>query len=398
MSRVRALREDSAALRGALSTFLRMPASAREYLEARQPGAVLLLSGLSKDELASLRAHCDGERHPQLLLGDRDAASGRAVLAGRLEQQERLARELGDVPLGPELVEALARKPERARWKVGDALLPARTLVMGVVNVTPDSFSDGGKFLDPNAAISQGLRLVAEGADVLDVGGESTRPGGGVYGAGMTALTADDELARVLPVIRGLVAQTNVPISVDTRKLEVARAALEVGAQIVNDVSGLSHAPELAGLCAERKASLCLMHAKGDFRTMQVAPTYEDLVAEVGRFLADAAAKAEAAGVEPARIAIDPGIGFGKTREHNVELIAALPAFAAPGYPVLLGASRKAFIGALTGVQSPGERAAGSVGAACAAAMRGASIVRVHDVKPTVEALRICDAVLASQS
>ncbi|MBS2031569.1 MAG: dihydropteroate synthase [Deltaproteobacteria bacterium] len=268
---------------------------------------------------------------------------------------------------------------------------------MGVINVTPDSFSDGGKFLDSGAAIAHGLRLVEEGADLLDIGGESTRPAGNVYGAGMTELTDDDELARVLPVIQGLAKQTRVPISIDTRKLPVARAALDAGATIVNDVTGLIHAPELAKLVAERGASLCLMHSRGgDFKTMQVAPTYEDLLGEIASFLAQASARAQEAGVASERIAVDPGIGFGKTVDHNVALLNGLGAFAALGHAVLLGASRKSFIGALTGSKVPSERLQGSIAAAVAGAMRGASIVRVHDVKPTVEALKLADAVLAA--
>jgi len=281
------------------------------------------------------------------------------------------------------------------RWRIGEGPAASGTLVMGVVNVTPDSFSDGGKFLDPNAAIAHGLRLVDEGAGLLDVGGESTRPGGGVYGRGMTALDDEHEIARILPVVRGLARQTAAPICIDTRKLEVARAALDAGATVVNDVSGLTHAPALAHLVAERGASLCVMHARGDFATMQVAPRYDDVVGEVGAFLAAAAIRAEEAGVARARIAIDPGIGFGKTTAHNVALLAAIPRLAALGYPVLVGASRKAMIGELTGVAVPGERIFGSIGAAVAAAMRGASVVRVHDVRATVQALKVACAIAA---
>jgi len=283
----------------------------------------------------------------------------------------------------------------RVRWTIGEDRLPERTAVMGVVNVTPDSFSDGGKFFDPNAAIAHGLRLIEEGADLLDIGGESTRPGGGTYGAGMRPLDDEEEITRVLPVVRGL-AGNGVPISIDTRKLEVARAALDAGATVVNDISGLTHSPELARLCAERGASLCLMHAKGEFATMQAAPHYDDLVGEITKFLVEAAGRAEAAGVARERIAIDPGLGFGKSAAHNLELIQRLDAFSALGYPVLIGASRKSFIGAVTGIQAPGERVAGSLAAAVVAAVRGASIVRAHDVKATVEALRVADAIGSS--
>ena len=287
---------------------------------------------------------------------------------------------------------------ERARWQVGTTPLPARAWVMGVVNVTPDSFSDGGAFQDVDAAIAHGVRLVAEGADVLDIGGESTRPGGGIYGAGMQEVPEDAEIERVVPVIRGLARTVKVPISIDTRKFGVARAALEAGAAIINDVTGLQHAPELAKLAAEQGASLCLMHAQGSFATMQQAPHYDDVVAEVARFLEAAAAQAISAGVARERICIDPGIGFGKTLQHNLQLLHGLPTLAALGYPVLVGASRKGFIGALTGVQVPAERVAGSLGAAVAAVLRGASGVRVHDVKQTVESLRVAEAIAQGRS
>jgi dihydropteroate synthase len=287
---------------------------------------------------------------------------------------------------------------ERVRWRVGTTLLPERAWVMGVVNVTPDSFSDGGAFRDAEAAIAHGVRLAEEGAEVLDIGGESTRPGGGVYGAGMQEVPEEEEIARVVPVIRGLVRAVKVPISIDTRKLGVARAALDAGAAIINDVTGLQHAPELAVLAVERAASLCLMHARGSFASMQKDPRYDDVVAEVARFLEGASAVAIAAGVPRERICVDPGLGFGKTLEHNLALLHALPTLAALGFPVLVGASRKGFIGALTGVKGPGDRLGGSIGAAVAAVLRGASGVRVHEVRQTVEALRVSEAIARGRS
>ena len=389
---------------GALAAVLRVPLTAREYLAERLPPLHLLLTGLEPEQSRTLRrlresAEVPGvELYPQLVLGDRDRAPGTALLSGRLEQLDRLARALAPDELGRCLTRALGERPRdaRPRWKVGATLLPARTAVMGVVNVTPDSCSDGGRVLDPAAAIAHGLQLAAEGADLLDIGGESTRPGGGVYGAGMSEVSAAEEIARVVPVLAGLSRQCPLPLSVDTRKAEVARAALGAGAVVVNDISGLTHDPGLARVAAQGGASLCLMHSKGSLGNMQVQPQYEDLLGEVAVFLAAGVSRAREAGVEPERICVDPGLGFGKTVEHNLALLQRLPALAALGYPVLVGASRKSFLGKLTGNPLPSERLQASVAAAVAAAMRGAAVVRAHDVRATVQALRVVDALLGS--
>jgi dihydropteroate synthase len=265
--------------------------------------------------------------------------------------------------------------------------LGRRTLIMGIVNVTPDSFSDGGAFLDPGAAIEHGLRLAAEGADILDVGGESTRPGA-------APVPAEEELRRVVPVVRALAARGAVPVSVDTTKAAVARAALEAGAALVNDVSALRFDPALGPLVAASGAALVLMHMRGEPRTMQADPRYDDLVAEVADELGAALARAAAAGVDPARTLVDPGIGFGKTLEHNLALLDRLEALAALGRPVLVGPSRKAFIGRLTGAPPEG-RVEGTIAACCLAAARGAHAVRVHDVAAVRRALAVADAILA---
>jgi dihydropteroate synthase len=255
--------------------------------------------------------------------------------------------------------------------------------IMGIVNVTPDSFSDGGLFLEAGAAIDHGRRLVAEGADILDIGGESTRPGA-------DRVTEDEELRRVLPVIEAL-ADGGARISIDTTKSGVARRALESGATIVNDVSALRFDPELAAVTAEAGAGCVLMHMLGEPRTMQQDPRYDDVVSDVKAFLEQRLASAVSQGIAEERIWLDPGIGFGKTLEHNLELIARLDEIAAIGRPVVFGASRKSFLGKLTG-RAVGERLAGTTAANVVAYQRGARIFRVHEVAESIDALRVAAA------
>jgi dihydropteroate synthase len=244
---------------------------------------------------------------------------------------------------------------------------------MGVLNVTPDSFSDGGRWLDPDAAVAHGLRMVAEGADVIDVGGESTRPGA-------EPVPADEELRRVLPVVEALAA--HVRVSIDTRKPEVAEAAIEAGATLVNDVSA-----SLAPVAAAAGVGWVAMHMQGEPRTMQQAPAYDDVVAEVRAFLVE---RASSSGVDD--VWIDPGIGFGKTLEHNLTLLRHLGELVATGYPVVVGTSRKAFLGRLTGGAEVDDRVEASVATAAWSLSQGAAMVRVHDVAPTVTAARLLDA------
>ena len=253
---------------------------------------------------------------------------------------------------------------------------------MGIVNVTPDSFSDGGLFLVRDAAIAHGRRLIDEGADLIDIGGESTRPGA-------QAVPLDEERARVLPVIEAL-AGSGTPISVDTRKPEVMRDAIAAGACMVNDVSALESERALE-IAAQTTAAVCLMHKLGEPQTMQQDPRYEDVVREVRAYLEQRIAAAEAAGIARSRIVIDPGFGFGKTFEHNIELIRHLPELASLGVPVLAGLSRKAMLGRITG-REPRERVHASVAAALYAAEQGASIVRVHDVAATRDAFAVWKA------
>ena len=258
---------------------------------------------------------------------------------------------------------------------------------MGVVNVTPDSFSDGGRFFDEAAAVSHGLKLAAQGADILDIGGESTRPG---------ALQVDDstETSRVIPILRRLAAETAVPLSVDTMKPAVARAAVEAGASIWNDVTALRWAPESPEVAAELGCGVILMHMQGEPRTMQQNPRYDDVVGEVSAFLAERAQAAIAAGVARERIWIDPGIGFGKTLEHNLALRANLDRLADLGFPLVLGVSRKRFVQALDpSAESADDRLGGSLAAALAGAAAGAAVLRVHDVRETVQALAVWSAI-----
>jgi dihydropteroate synthase len=264
-----------------------------------------------------------------------------------------------------------------------------RCAVMGVVNVTPDSFSDGGKWFDSEVAVKHGLHLVAEGADLVDVGGESTRPGA-------APVPAEEELRRVVPVIEGLAALGlggRVRISVDTMKLEVARAAVDAGATYVNDVTAFRHEPELAGLVADRGLECCLMHMLGEPRTMQQDPRYDDVVSDVKAFLEERLAAAVAAGVPEERVQLDPGIGFGKTLEHNLELLRRLGEIAAIGRPVVLGTSRKSFIGRITGRDVAG-RVHGTVATCVLGYERGARVFRVHDVAAVHDGLAVAAATL----
>jgi dihydropteroate synthase len=256
-------------------------------------------------------------------------------------------------------------------------------LIMGVVNVTPDSFSDGGRFLDADAAVKHGERLASEGAAILDVGGESTRPGA-------DSVSEEEELRRVVPVVERLAGHSRV--SIDTTKVAVARAALEAGATLVNDVSALRFDPGMAALVAETGAGCCLMHMLGEPRTMQEDPRYDDVVAEVKAFLEERLAFAVAEGIDEERVWLDPGIGFGKTVEHNLELLRRLDEIVAIGRPVVVGTSRKSFLGKLAGGRDEGERLPGTIATNVLALERGASVFRVHDVAENADALRVATA------
>jgi len=261
--------------------------------------------------------------------------------------------------------------------------------IMGVVNVTPDSFSDGGRYLDAQAAIAHGLELEAEGAAILDVGGESTRPGA-------DPVPEAEELRRVIPVIEGLIARgAGARVSIDTSKAGVASRALEAGACLVNDVTALRGDPDMAGVVAAAGADCCLMHMLGDPRTMQDDPHYDDVVDDIKAFLEERMAFAVKAGIAEERILLDPGIGFGKTVEHNLELLRRLGEFLDLGRPVVIGTSRKTFLGRLTGREAPEERVAATVATNVLAYERGARVFRVHDVAPVHDALTVTAATVS---
>ena len=272
-------------------------------------------------------------------------------------------------------------------WRVGERAFDCaeRTLVMGILNVTPDSFSDGGRFLDRAAAVAHATRMVDDGADILDVGGESTRPGS-------NAVSVDEELERVRPVIERLAElHPAIPISIDTRKASVAAEALAAGATIVNDVSGGAD-PDMFDVVRERDAAVVLMHMRGEPKTMQEEPRYDDVVGEVHEYLRQRIEAAELAGIDPERIAIDPGIGFGKDLEHNLELMRRVDVLLDLRRPVLVGPSRKRFLGTILDVPED-ERVEGTIGAVVWLVSRGAHLARVHDVKEVVRAVRVADAI-----
>jgi len=278
---------------------------------------------------------------------------------------------------------------ESLEQRLQQAHLTGQTLVMGVVNVTPDSFSDGGEFLAPERAIRHALDLAAAGADILDVGGESTRPGA-------EPVEQAEELDRVLPVIEGIVSATGVPVSIDTVKPTVMRRAVAVGASMINDVNGLRAAGAVEA-AAELAVPVCIMHMLGEPRTMQKDPSYLSVVDDIREFLRERVLACRQAGIPDSRIALDPGFGFGKTLEHNLELLARLDKLVALGFPVLAGMSRKKMLGTITGHEQPAERVAASVAAHLLAAQKGAAVVRVHDVAETVDALKVLKAVGAAE-
>ena len=281
------------------------------------------------------------------------------------------------------------------QWKLARRSLPygERTLVMGVLNVTPDSFSDGGQFLSVDSALAHAEQMIAEGADIIDIGGESARPGS-------EFVSEEEELRRVIPVIERLAASASIPLSIDTTKSSVARAALQAGAEIVNDISGLRFDPAIADEAAKAKAGLVLMHSRGTPKTMQQLPPVNDIMSEVVNGLRTSIEITTEHGVPPESIAIDPGIGFGKTAEQNLELIAKLGQLARefPEFPIMIGTSRKSFIGKLLNNAPPGERLYGTVATVVASVLKGAHIVRVHDVKAAVEAVSVINAVVISDS
>jgi dihydropteroate synthase len=270
-------------------------------------------------------------------------------------------------------------------WPSGRLDFSAGCVVMGVLNVTPDSFSDGGQFFDSGRAVERGLQMAADGAAIIDVGGESTRPGS-------ASVSDDEQIERVVPVIKALCKKIDVPISIDTYKLEVAKAALEAGAAMINDITALSD-ERMAELAAEHDVPVVLMHMQGTPATMQIEPKYEDVVSEVLQFLLERAKRAEDAGIDRKKIFIDPGIGFGKTLEHNLLLLRDMNKFVVAGYRVLVGTSRKSFIGKLIGREKPSERIFGTAATVALCVAAGISIVRVHDVAEMVDVVKVTNGI-----
>jgi dihydropteroate synthase len=274
-------------------------------------------------------------------------------------------------------------------WTIGDRVfdLSRHGLIMGVLNITPDSFSDAGEFFTADKAIEQGLRMAAEGADIIDVGGESTRPGS-------EPVEVDEELRRVIAVIESLRAKIDIPISIDTSKAAVARAAIEVGASIVNDVTGGRGDERMLPLVAETKSALIVMHMQGTPRTMQVRPRYTDVIEEISEFFRQQYAQAIGLNIDPMAIAFDPGIGFGKTLEHNLDLLGRLEQLRAHDRPLVVGVSRKSFLGKLIGSREISDRLIPGIALTSLLRARGADVLRVHDVKENVHALRVTEAIL----
>jgi len=353
--------------------------------------ASLLLEGLRADEVQGIAAAAASLKAP---LRFRRVAPDRVRLEGDPDVLLSLAEHLGTdreggTAVGPALREVLhaCRRPRRLRLRGETLDLDRRVALMGILNVTPDSFSDGGRFLEPGRAVEHGLAMHAEGADIIDVGGESTRPGAAPVPPG-------EQIRRIGPVVARLAAE-GVPVSIDTTSAQVAGAALDRGACLVNDVTALRSDPAMRRLVAERGVPVVLMHMQGDPRTMQVNPTYRDVTADVLRFLRERVLAAVAAGVGEGDIVVDPGIGFGKTVEHNLTLIRRVGELRGLGQPVLLGASRKSFIGKALGV-SVEQRLAGSLAVAAWSVASGVNVLRVHDVRETAEVVGLMQAVLES--
>ena len=277
------------------------------------------------------------------------------------------------------------RSEDILKWAGGSLDFSAGCLVMGILNVTPDSFSDGGQFFDRDKAIEHGLKMAADGAAIIDVGAESTRPGA-------KSVSADEQIKRAIPVIKALSKKVSVPISIDTYNYEVACAALEAGASMINDITALTD-ERMARLAAESGVPVVLMHIQGTPATMQIEPKYKNVVEEVLKFLIGQAKRAEKFGVKHERIFIDPGIGFGKTAEHNLELLRHIDKFVESGYRVLVGTSRKAFLGKITGKEDPAERIFGTAATVALCAAAGVSAVRVHDVVEMVDVVKVANAI-----
>lgn len=361
-------------------------------------GLCLRISGVKMPAANILKQEmlaCGGDAAVHRGVIDGTAKVSDVVILGNAKQVRRVSQKLKDQPFGLKGIAAELEEycqsilePAPLKWRCRGYSFDFANgpMVMGILNVTPDSFSDGGRFADPQRAIERGLEMAGQGADIIDVGGESTRPGA-------EPVPEDEELKRVLPVIEALAAKLDIPVSIDTYKSRIAERALEAGASIVNDISGLGFDPELGRVAAQHRAGLILMHIQGTPRNMQEDPRYEDVVVEVSQSLCRSLDKAVEAGMERECVALDPGIGFGKNLEHNLKLLNNLESLAMLARPMVVGASRKSFIGRLGAGDKPEDRLAGSLAAAVMAARAGASVLRVHDVAETRQALAVSRAV-----
>lgn len=363
-----------------------------EMVVARGLSRAMLVGPLTLEQAQALRQAAKGAGALAVLAkpaGRADPTRADVIVMGGMEQLAATAAKVGgDIGARMEAARAaFAAPPQRVlRCRGREITLGEKTLVMGIVNVTPDSFSGDGLGSDVEAAIAQGKRMVEEGADLLDIGGESTRPGS-------EPVSEEDELRRVLPVIEGLARQAEVPISIDTYKSSVARAGVTAGASIVNDISGLHHDPQMAKIAAEAGAAVIIMHIQGTPRDMQKDPKYADVIGEISDYLAEGIATAEAAGVTREQIVVDPGIGFGKTLEHNLEILRRLREFRALGCAVMVGTSRKSMIGRILDLPAD-QRVEGTAATVALAIAAGVDIVRVHDVKEMLRVARVADAIV----
>jgi dihydropteroate synthase len=363
-----------------------------EVIVGRGLGRAMLVGPLALDEAQQLRQAAQEAGAVAALTrqaGRADPSRAEVVVMGAMDRLAATAARVGGEAgrLMDVAREEFARPPERVlRCRDRAIALGGKTLIMGIINVTPDSFSGDGLAGDVAGAVAQGKRMVEEGADMLDVGGESTRPGS-------EPVTADEQIARVLPVIEGLVNEVDVPISIDSYESSVAKAAMANGAAIVNDISGLRADDEMAAVAADAGAAVVVMHIQGTPRDMQKDPKYADVIGEISDYLADGIAKAEAAGLTRGQIVVDPGIGFGKTLEHNLEILRRLREFRCLGCPVLVGTSRKSMIGMI--LDLPAEQRVEGTGATVALAIAGgADIVRVHDVREVARVAKVTDAIV----
>ena len=366
--------------------------SAVEMVLARGLGRAMIVGPLALDGAQALRQAAKEAGALAVLAkpaGRADPSRSEVIVMGSTDQLSGTAAKLGG-DVGARIETALqshiAPAARMLRCRGREIALGERTLVMGIINLTPDSFSGDGLGADAEAAIAQGTQMVADGADMLDIGGESTRPGSEPVGEG-------EELGRVLPVIEGLAAAVEVPLSIDTYKSRVAKAALDAGAHIVNDISGLHADEEMAGVAADAGAALVIMHIRGTPRDMQKDPKYADVIGEIGDYLEEGIGRAARAGIARDQLILDPGIGFGKTLEHNLEILRRLREFHSLGCPLLVGTSRKSMIGAI--LDLPADQRLEGTGATVALAVAGgADIVRVHDVREMSRVARVADAIV----